>query len=139
MQRQLVLVALLASVTFSFVVKSQDSKPNSFYTPSDNAQCSTNASSAYFDVILVIDTSVNMGASNLRKISTTLSLSLSKFPIGNQIDIAQGQRNVRIAVVTFDNQATIVANYTDINSVNDLTRILNGVTISNAQGGNLAE
>uniref|UniRef100_A0A914DBL2 C-type lectin n=1 Tax=Acrobeloides nanus TaxID=290746 RepID=A0A914DBL2_9BILA len=139
MQRQLVLIALLASVTFSFVVKSQDSKPGSFYTPSDNAQCSTNASSAYFDVILVIDTSVNMGASNLRKISTTLSLSLSKFPIGNQIDIAQGQRNVRIAVVTFDNQATIVANYSDINSVNDLTRILNGVTASNMQGGNLAE
>uniref|UniRef100_A0A914DVU2 VWFA domain-containing protein n=1 Tax=Acrobeloides nanus TaxID=290746 RepID=A0A914DVU2_9BILA len=139
MQRQLVLVALLASVTFSYVVKVQDSKPNSFYTPSDNSQCSTNASRAYFDVILVIDNSVNMGASNLRKISNTLSLSLSKFPIGNQIDITQGQRNVRIAVVTFDNQATIVANYTDINSVNDLTRILNGITASNTQGGNLAE
>uniref|UniRef100_A0A914E4R4 C-type lectin n=1 Tax=Acrobeloides nanus TaxID=290746 RepID=A0A914E4R4_9BILA len=139
MQRQLVLVALLASVTFSYAAKIPNSKPNSFYTPSDNPQCSSNASSAYFDLILVIDNSVNMEASNLRKIATTLSLSLSKFSIGNQIDITQGQRNVRIAVVTFDNQATIVANYSDINSVNDLTRILNGITISNTQGGNLAD
>uniref|UniRef100_A0A914EI50 C-type lectin n=1 Tax=Acrobeloides nanus TaxID=290746 RepID=A0A914EI50_9BILA len=139
MQRQLVLVALLASVTFSYVVQIPDSKPNSVYTPSDNSQCSMNASSAYFDLILVIDTSVNIGASNLRKISTTLSLSLSKFPIGNQVDIAQSQRNVRIAAVTFDNQATIVANFSDINSVSDLTRILNGITISNTQGGNLTE
>ena len=69
MQLKLALVALLASVTFSYVVKIQDSNPNSFYTPSDNPQCSTNASSAYFDLILVIDNSVNMGASNLRKVS----------------------------------------------------------------------
>uniref|UniRef100_A0A914C4X9 VWFA domain-containing protein n=1 Tax=Acrobeloides nanus TaxID=290746 RepID=A0A914C4X9_9BILA len=37
-------------------------------TPTDTPPCSTNASSAYVDIILVIDTSANMGTSNLRKV-----------------------------------------------------------------------
>uniref|UniRef100_A0A914EHK8 Uncharacterized protein n=1 Tax=Acrobeloides nanus TaxID=290746 RepID=A0A914EHK8_9BILA len=102
-------------------------------------QCSTNSSTAYVDVILVIDTSANMGNSNLRKISTTLALVLSKFSIGNQADISQGYRNTRVAVVTYDTQSTIAANFTDINSVNDVSAILNGLTASNTQQANLFE
>uniref|UniRef100_A0A914ENT4 VWFA domain-containing protein n=1 Tax=Acrobeloides nanus TaxID=290746 RepID=A0A914ENT4_9BILA len=113
--------------------------PQILDTPTDNPPCSTNASSAYIDIILVIDTSLNMGTSNLRKISTTLSLILPKFTIGQQVDITQGYRNTRIAVVTFDAQATIAANFTDINSIGDLTKLLNGLSSSNSQEANLYE
>lgn len=37
--------------------------------PSDAPPCSTDASQAYLDVVLVIDTSANMGNSNLRRVS----------------------------------------------------------------------
>uniref|UniRef100_A0A914CCV5 VWFA domain-containing protein n=1 Tax=Acrobeloides nanus TaxID=290746 RepID=A0A914CCV5_9BILA len=108
-------------------------------TPTDAPPCSMNASSAYVDIILVIDTSANMGTANLRKISTTLSLVLPKFTIGQQIDITQGFRNTRIAVVTYGSQATIAANYIDINSVNDLSNVLTGLSASNSQEANLYE
>uniref|UniRef100_A0A914CQR7 VWFA domain-containing protein n=1 Tax=Acrobeloides nanus TaxID=290746 RepID=A0A914CQR7_9BILA len=42
--------------------------PQILDTPTDTPPCSTNASSAYVDIILVIDTSANMGTSNLRKV-----------------------------------------------------------------------
>uniref|UniRef100_A0A914D495 VWFA domain-containing protein n=1 Tax=Acrobeloides nanus TaxID=290746 RepID=A0A914D495_9BILA len=105
----------------------------------DNPPCATNASTAFVDVILVIDTSINMGSSNLRKIGNTVSLILSKFTIGNMVDIRQGYRNTRVAVVTYDATAKIVANYTDINSISDLTNVLNGVSASNSQQANLYE
>uniref|UniRef100_A0A914EIL8 Uncharacterized protein n=1 Tax=Acrobeloides nanus TaxID=290746 RepID=A0A914EIL8_9BILA len=68
-----------------------------------------------------------------------MPLILSKFTIGQQSDISQGYRNTRVSVVTFDNQAVIAANYTDINSASDLSMILNGLTISNSQEANLYE
>uniref|UniRef100_A0A914CT56 VWFA domain-containing protein n=1 Tax=Acrobeloides nanus TaxID=290746 RepID=A0A914CT56_9BILA len=113
--------------------------PQILETPTDTPPCSTNASSAYVDIILVIDTSANMGTANLRKISTTLLLVLSKFTIGQQYDITQGFRNTRIAVVTYGSQATIAANYTDINSFNDLSTVLNSLSASNSQDANLYE
>jgi uncharacterized protein YegL len=50
-----------------------------------------------------------------------------------------GYRNTRVAVVTYDTQSTIVANFTDINSVNDVSAVLNGLTASNTQQANLFE
>jgi formylmethanofuran:tetrahydromethanopterin formyltransferase len=66
-------------------------------------------------------------------------LVLPKFTIGQQIDITQGFRNTRIAVVTYGSQATIAANYADINSVNDLSNVLTGLSASNSQEANLYE
>lgn len=68
-----------------------------------------------------------------------LPLILSKFTIGNQPDITQGYKNTRVSIVTFDQQASIVANYTNINSINDVTKVLNGLTVSNSQETNLFE
>uniref|UniRef100_A0A914C8L9 C-type LECtin n=1 Tax=Acrobeloides nanus TaxID=290746 RepID=A0A914C8L9_9BILA len=106
--------------------------------PSSKPECSTNASTAYLDIILIIDTSANMGSVNLRKISTTMSLIMPKFTIGNNWDLSQGYRNTRISVVTYDTNATIVANFTDINSIGDLNNILNTLTASNSQEANFA-
>uniref|UniRef100_A0A914C8B0 VWFA domain-containing protein n=1 Tax=Acrobeloides nanus TaxID=290746 RepID=A0A914C8B0_9BILA len=107
--------------------------------PSSKPECSTNASTAYLDIILMIDTSANMGSINLRKISTTMSLIMPKFTIGNNWNISQGYRNTRISVVTYDTNAKIVANFTDINSIGDLSNILNTLTASNSQEANLLE
>lgn len=37
-------------------------------SPGDNAECSRNASAAYVDITILIDTSANMGAANLKKV-----------------------------------------------------------------------
>ena len=54
-------------------------------------------------------------------------------------DISKGQRNTRVSVVTYDAQATIAANFTNINSINDLSNVLNGLTVSTSQVANLYE
>lgn len=58
-------------------------------TPSDMPQCNANPSDAYLDILLLIDTSANMGTSNLQKVcylqrnpwssETAVAIS-SKFP-----------------------------------------------------------
>uniref|UniRef100_A0A914D7U5 VWFA domain-containing protein n=1 Tax=Acrobeloides nanus TaxID=290746 RepID=A0A914D7U5_9BILA len=97
-------------------------------SPTSAAECSMDALSAYLDVILLIDTSNNMGSSNLQQIANITSSILQKFPIGNQPAIQA--RNTRVAVVTYDTQATIVANYTNINSIGDVSNLLNGLSVS---------
>ena len=68
-----------------------------------------------------------------------MSLIMPKFTIGNNWDLSQGYRNTRISVVTYDTNATIAANFTDINSIGDLNNILNTLTASNSQEANLLE
>uniref|UniRef100_A0A914DPC5 VWFA domain-containing protein n=1 Tax=Acrobeloides nanus TaxID=290746 RepID=A0A914DPC5_9BILA len=97
-------------------------------SPTSAAECSMDALSAYLDVILLIDTSNNMGSSNLQQIANITSSILQKFSIGNQPAIQA--RNTRVAVVTYDTQATIVANYTNINSIGDVSNLLNGLSVS---------
>uniref|UniRef100_A0A914CZT8 VWFA domain-containing protein n=1 Tax=Acrobeloides nanus TaxID=290746 RepID=A0A914CZT8_9BILA len=100
-------------------------------------ECSTNASAAWVDVVLLIDTSSNMGSANLRKISTVISLVMSKFTIGNRANISAGEHNTRVAVITYDHIARIVANFTDINSLGDLSTVLNNIQVSNTADANL--
>ena len=102
-------------------------------------ECSTNASAAWVDVVLLIDTSSNMGSANLRKISTVVSLVMSKFTIGNRANISAGEHNTRVAVITYDHEARIVANFTDINSLGDLSTVLNKIQVSNTANANLYE
>uniref|UniRef100_A0A914DEM6 VWFA domain-containing protein n=1 Tax=Acrobeloides nanus TaxID=290746 RepID=A0A914DEM6_9BILA len=100
-------------------------------------ECSTNASAAWVDVVLLIDTSSNMGSRNLRKISTIAALVMSKFTIGNRANISAGEHNTRVAVITYDHTARIVANFTDINSLGDLFTVLNKIQVSNTTEANL--
>ena len=39
-------------------------------SPSDKPPCNADASNAYLDILLMIDTSSNMGSSNLKKVKT---------------------------------------------------------------------
>lgn len=64
---------------------------------------------------------------------------MSKFTIGQQIDLTQGFHNSRISVVAYDAQATIAANYSDINNINDLNKILGGLKTANTQQADLYE
>uniref|UniRef100_A0A914DBR7 Uncharacterized protein n=1 Tax=Acrobeloides nanus TaxID=290746 RepID=A0A914DBR7_9BILA len=99
--------------------------------------CSSNASAAWVDVVLLIDNSINMGASNLNKAKSTIKSAFSNFPIGNNDQIKQGFHNTRVGIVTFNYEASIVAQFTDINNGNDLSRILDGIQISNRNESNL--
>uniref|UniRef100_A0A914CNI9 C-type lectin domain-containing protein n=1 Tax=Acrobeloides nanus TaxID=290746 RepID=A0A914CNI9_9BILA len=78
-----------------------------------------------------------MGSANLRKISTVISLVMSKFTIGNRANISAGEHNTRVAVITYDHVARIVANFTDINSLGDLSAVLNKIQVSNTADANL--
>uniref|UniRef100_A0A914E2X2 VWFA domain-containing protein n=1 Tax=Acrobeloides nanus TaxID=290746 RepID=A0A914E2X2_9BILA len=78
-----------------------------------------------------------MGSANLRKISTVISLVMSKFTIGNRANISAGEHNTRVAVITYDHEARIVANFTDINSLGDLSTVLNKIQVSNTANANL--
>uniref|UniRef100_A0A914D317 C-type LECtin n=1 Tax=Acrobeloides nanus TaxID=290746 RepID=A0A914D317_9BILA len=86
--------------------------------------CSSNASAAWVDVVLLIDNSINMGASNLNKAKTVINSVFSKFPLGNNDNIKQGVHNTRVGIVTYNYEASIVAQFTDINNKNDLSRVL---------------
>uniref|UniRef100_A0A914CYB5 VWFA domain-containing protein n=1 Tax=Acrobeloides nanus TaxID=290746 RepID=A0A914CYB5_9BILA len=107
-------------------------------SPSDKPPCNADASNAYLDILLMIDTSSNMGSSNLKKISTTMALISSKFTIGQQTDYST-TKNTRVAVITYADQATITANFTNINSANDLVNVLNGISVSNTKQANLTD
>ena len=78
-------------------------------------------------------------SANLRKISTVISLVMSKFTIGNRANISAGEHNTRVAVITYDHVARIVANFTDINSLGDLSTVLNKIQVSNTADANLYE
>ena len=78
-------------------------------------------------------------SANLRKISTVISLVMSKFTIGNRANISAGEHNTRVAVITYDHVARIVANFTDINSLGDLSTVLNNIQVSNTADANLYE
>uniref|UniRef100_A0A914DD81 VWFA domain-containing protein n=1 Tax=Acrobeloides nanus TaxID=290746 RepID=A0A914DD81_9BILA len=99
--------------------------------------CSNNASEAWADVVFMIDNSVNMGSSNLRKINTLANIVMSKFPIGTNPNITQGVHNTRVAVITYNYKATTVAGFNDINNVYDLNKVLNGIEVSDKKEANL--
>uniref|UniRef100_A0A914CQ10 VWFA domain-containing protein n=1 Tax=Acrobeloides nanus TaxID=290746 RepID=A0A914CQ10_9BILA len=99
--------------------------------------CSTNASETWVDVVLLIDNSVNMGSSNLRKISTLTSLVMSKFPIGTNPNVTQGVHNTRVGVIAYNYKASIVAGFDDIKNLNDLAQVLNGIQLSSHKEANL--
>lgn len=73
------------------------------------------------------------------QISTLLPLIFAKYPIGQLVDITQGQRNTRIAVISYADQAVINANFTDINSISDLSKVLNSLTASTSPVADLYE
>uniref|UniRef100_A0A914CYV1 VWFA domain-containing protein n=1 Tax=Acrobeloides nanus TaxID=290746 RepID=A0A914CYV1_9BILA len=133
----------LLIVAISYLVANSnglnENEDSIIYDPTAPKPCSNNATSAYVDILLVIDTSSNMGNANLRKIGTTLSLILPKFTIGQQSDITQGYRNTRVGVITYDSNVNIIANYTASNSVLDVSKILNGLTASNDHAVNIEE
>uniref|UniRef100_A0A914ECZ8 VWFA domain-containing protein n=1 Tax=Acrobeloides nanus TaxID=290746 RepID=A0A914ECZ8_9BILA len=108
------------------------SKPLSAEPP-----CSSNASAAWVDVVLLIDNSINMGASNLNKAKTVINSVFSKFPLGNNDNIKQGVHNTRVGIVTYNYEASITAQFTAINNRNDLSRALDGIQISNRNESNL--
>jgi hypothetical protein len=69
---------------------------SSLKIPSSRPECSTNASTAYLDLILMIDTSANMGSVNLRKV-------IKKFK-GGVIIIAESRSTLFIGIfsITFN-------------------------------------
>lgn len=68
-----------------------------------------------------------------------MTLILSKFTIGQQSDITKGYRNTRVAVITYSDTATILSNYTNINSVADFAQVMSTIQISNSNVANLGE
>uniref|UniRef100_A0A914DEQ7 VWFA domain-containing protein n=1 Tax=Acrobeloides nanus TaxID=290746 RepID=A0A914DEQ7_9BILA len=103
----------------------------------DAKACAMNANKAWVDVALLIDNSANMGASNLRKISTIASLIFSKFTIGNSPKISHDHRNTRVAVLSYNLQATVEANFSSITSLQDLANVLNGIQVSTNKEANI--
>uniref|UniRef100_A0A914EF11 C-type lectin n=1 Tax=Acrobeloides nanus TaxID=290746 RepID=A0A914EF11_9BILA len=130
------LVAIVSLVVVSSWALPMLNRPAN-HALSARPECSMNASAAWVDVVLLIDTSSNMGSANLRKISTVISLVMSKFTIGNRANISAGEHNTRVAVITYDREARIVANFTDINSLGDLSTVLNKIQVSNTADANL--
>lgn len=72
-----------------------------------------------------------------------INLGLSTLPIGNPPPVMPGKNYsdfleyTRVAVITYDEKATILANYSMINSAKDLTNVLNGVQVSTSQTANM--
>lgn len=66
-----------------------------------------------------------------------MTLALSKFTIGNQVCVAPRLRNTRVAIVTYDAQATTIASFTDITGLSDVSRVLNSLTASSTQEADL--
>uniref|UniRef100_A0A914BUT7 C-type lectin domain-containing protein n=1 Tax=Acrobeloides nanus TaxID=290746 RepID=A0A914BUT7_9BILA len=129
-----ILVIFILISTSNTTIISRDSP---HIRETDTPPCATDSSGAFIDLIVLIDTSTNMGSTNVRKIANILNLALASFPIGNQWDITLGQKNTRVSVITYDQQATIIANYTQINQLNDLTNVVNGIQVSTSQTANL--
>uniref|UniRef100_A0A914D234 Uncharacterized protein n=1 Tax=Acrobeloides nanus TaxID=290746 RepID=A0A914D234_9BILA len=104
---------------------------------SDAKPCSMNSSRAWVDVVLLIDNSINMGPANLQKISTMASLIFSKFTIGNNASISRDHRNTRVAVISYNLQAKLEANFDNITSLQDLVNVLNGIKVSSNKEANI--
>lgn len=66
--------------------------PNPYATP-----CANNVSSAWLDIILLIDTSSNMGDANVKRITTSMASEFSKWSLSTG-DVLYTSR---IAVITY--------------------------------------
>uniref|UniRef100_A0A914EI52 VWFA domain-containing protein n=1 Tax=Acrobeloides nanus TaxID=290746 RepID=A0A914EI52_9BILA len=65
-----------------------------------------------------------MGASNLRQLSLSLSSEFSQIPIG--------PNSTRIAIITYSDTATVVADLRELNSSADVSKALLSLKVSNS-------
>uniref|UniRef100_A0A914CVC0 VWFA domain-containing protein n=1 Tax=Acrobeloides nanus TaxID=290746 RepID=A0A914CVC0_9BILA len=87
-----------------------------------DAQCSTTPSTANLDIVMLIDISANMGASNLRQLGLSFASELSQFNIG---------QNTRVSLITFADIYNIVGDLNNFTNSNQLASALFGLKVSN--------
>uniref|UniRef100_A0A914CW43 C-type lectin domain-containing protein n=1 Tax=Acrobeloides nanus TaxID=290746 RepID=A0A914CW43_9BILA len=104
---------------------------NADFTP-----CSQNTSTATLRIVLVIDTSTNMGSTNLRQIGLSLSSELSEYTISNKtLDTVCADTycwnasnsvsyNSNVAIVTYSDTYTLVGDFSDFASNADVNSAL---------------
>uniref|UniRef100_A0AC34REN5 Uncharacterized protein n=1 Tax=Panagrolaimus sp. JU765 TaxID=591449 RepID=A0AC34REN5_9BILA len=98
-------------------------------------QCSTNYKNAWLDVVLLIDVSSSMAATDLKKYGNQLSTILSRYPIG-QVP----KHSTRVSVIAFSSDVQLLLDLKTVTNFGALRNILgnlNNQSRSDDTGGNL--
>uniref|UniRef100_A0A914CFY9 Uncharacterized protein n=1 Tax=Acrobeloides nanus TaxID=290746 RepID=A0A914CFY9_9BILA len=88
--------------------------------------CSSNTSSAWLDIILLIDNSATMGNASLRQIGLSLSSEFSQYTIG-----PYGSSASRVAIVTYNAGANLIGDFNALSTIQKITAALTSIRQTN--------
>ncbi|CAP22594.1 Protein CBR-CLEC-218 [Caenorhabditis briggsae] len=118
------LALLVLGLAFDYAYSQQSIEP----------ECRCNLNNLWLDVYVVIDDSTKMGTSGLSQVASSVFSTLANSRVGSDYS---DKRGARVAVITYNENAYIRSNLSDLTSNQDLENVISSLQVSKSDISNI--